>query len=38
MKTLSEQLAVALANVHRLERAIASSICAEVGHRWKSLG
>jgi hypothetical protein len=38
MKTLSEQLADARANVHRLERAIASAPCAEVGHRWKHIG
>jgi hypothetical protein len=38
MKTLSEQLADAQAIVHRIERTIASASCAEVGHRWKSLG
>lgn len=36
--TLGDRLEAARAEVARLERQIAASTCAEVGHRWKSLG
>lgn len=38
MPTLDEQLEAARAEVNRIERAIAGAPCAEVGHRWVSMG
>jgi hypothetical protein len=38
MMKLAEQLESAKAEVARLERAAAAATCAEVGHRWESLG
>jgi hypothetical protein len=38
MNRLPAQLAEAEAKVARLKQEIANATCAEVGHRWKSLG
>lgn len=38
MSDLNIQLSDAKAAVSRLERQIAAASCAEVGHRWKSIG
>ena len=38
MVELAEQLEAARAEVARLERRAAQATCAEIGHRWKSMG